>query len=74
MKFFNLSIRIIIFTSGIYNHQISAEDAEIIASFKANYLRVIQENCIPEEDIFNMGQSDLNYESPPKTTIEIIGS
>jgi len=74
MKFFNLSIRTITSTSGMNNHQISTEDAEIIVSFKANYLRVIQENSILEEDVFNMDQSGLNYETPPKTTIEIIGS
>ena len=74
MKFSDLSIRTITSFSSFNSQQMDPEEAQRIQTFKTEYFRIIDEFGILENDIFNMDQSGLYYDTPPKRTIEIIGS
>jgi len=74
MKFSKLSIRTITSRSSGSHEQIPQEEAAQIENFRNEFQEIIRNQGIQSEDILNMDQTGLNYQTVPKKTIEIIGS
>jgi len=72
MSLYGLSIRNI--TSVRQEPEEITEEGRLVEEFKAQYAEVLASHQIPEEAVFNMDQTALYYEIPPKKTIEIVGT
>jgi len=74
MKLFKLSIRTITTSQSSQDPEMSQSEEQTIENFRNEYFQTIRNFGIRPEDIFNMDQSSLFYETLPKKTIEIKGS
>ena len=74
MDYFKLSIREITGTRGFREEQATEEEKEEIGTFKRDLMRIIVNQRIPKENIFNMDQTGIQYDNPPSRTIDFMGS
>ena len=73
LEHFNLSIREVTGNSGHTAEQLPEEQKAQIEEFKANYTRLILENNISIQNVFNMDQTGVLYENPTSRTIDFSG-
>jgi len=74
MSFHNLSLRAISSYSASTQDQLNEEEATKIARFRQEFVQIVTDHHISKNNIYNMDQSALYYEVPPRKTIDILGS